>query len=71
MSLADRYEFSPDEFAPDADDRRRCQTCERELAAGELHICEDCLEEVERTIEDRTIEGVPEHVRDRYREMAA
>lgn len=43
---------------------RPCRTCGRALIAGERHICDPCIREVERQIE-----GVPEDVRARYREM--
>jgi hypothetical protein len=45
---------------------KHCRTCNRVLVGGEEHICGECVEEVERTIEE-----IPAHVRDRYREMAA
>lgn len=91
-----RYEFSPDEFAPDSlDDAghcvdcdisehdailrmvdgeivcercapRPCRTCGQILIGGVAHICDPCIQEVERTIE-----GVPDRVRGRYQEMAA
>ncbi len=45
---------------------RHCRTCGIVLVGGVEHVCGECIQEVERTIE-----GVPDHVRDRYREMAA
>lgn len=45
---------------------KHCRTCGQILIGGVEHICDPCIQEVERTIE-----GVPDRVRDRYQEMAA
>lgn len=45
---------------------RPCRTCGQPLIGGVEHICDPCIEEVERAIE-----GVSEGVRERYRELVA